>query len=149
MKKVVKDYTLSAVLLFVLSDLILNHHDSMVFAKSTKAVKRNDMLEVASVSEGERIAVGCTGCHSIMKNGQEKVAPNLFNIVNSRRARSKKFKYSEAFIKQRGKKWTVDDLSEFLKDPESYIPGNKMTFSGLSDAQDRMDLIAYLMTLKK
>lgn len=121
----------------------------MVFAKSSNVVKRNDMLEVASVAEGERIAVGCTGCHSVMKDGQEKVAPNLFNIVNSKRARSKKFKYSEAFKKQRGKNWTVNDLSEFLKDPEAYIPGNKMSFSGISDPQDRMDLIAYLMTLKK
>jgi cytochrome c len=35
-----------------------------------------------------------------------------------------------------------------LNDPQKFVPGNLMPFSGISDAQKRSDLIAYLGTLK-
>jgi cytochrome c len=134
--------------LFSLFSFLLVHLNVNAFVQPLRVSIRNDMLEAASVSEGEKIAVGCTGCHSLHKGGDEKIAPNLFGIVDSKRARSKKFKYSEAFRKQKGKRWSVNDLSDFLKDPESFAPGNKMSFPGMSDPQDRMDLIAYLTSLK-
>ena len=32
----------------------------------------------------------------------------------------------------------------FLADPQAFLPGNRMTFSGIPDAQARADVIAYL-----
>jgi cytochrome c len=40
--------------------------------------------------------------------------------------------------------WREDTLSEFLADPQAFLPGNRMTFSGMPDAQARADVIAYL-----
>jgi cytochrome c2 len=40
--------------------------------------------------------------------------------------------------------WTPDKLDAYLADPRAVVPGNKMTFAGLKDAQDRKDVIAYL-----
>ena len=49
-------------------------------------------------------------------------------------------------MKAKGGNWTFDELFSFLKQPQAYVPGTKMTFAGLRSAQDRIDLIAYLRT---
>ncbi len=46
------------------------------------------------------------------------------------------------------KKWGAQELSDFLNNPKKYIPGNKMSFAGVKNPQDRANLIAYLSTLK-
>ena len=35
-------------------------------------------------------------------------------------------------------------LDDFIADPQKLVPGNRMPYSGMSDAGDRSDLIAYL-----
>ena len=40
--------------------------------------------------------------------------------------------------------WREDTLNGFLANPRGYLPGNRMTFPGLSDPQTRADVIAYL-----
>ncbi|HZZ87010.1 MAG TPA: cytochrome c family protein, partial [Caulobacteraceae bacterium] len=42
------------------------------------------------------------------------------------------------------KAWTYDLLYQFLKNPQGFMPGTKMTFVGLKDPQDRINVIAYL-----
>jgi cytochrome c len=39
-------------------------------------------------------------------------------------------------------------MSKYLESPLSFMPGTKMAFAGIKDAQDRKDLIAYLRTFK-
>jgi cytochrome c len=40
--------------------------------------------------------------------------------------------------------WTYDLLDQWLKSPGQFMPGTKMTFVGLPEQQDRIDVIAYL-----
>ena len=40
--------------------------------------------------------------------------------------------------------WTYDLLYQFLKAPGQFMPGTKMTFVGLPDPKDRINVIAYL-----
>jgi len=40
--------------------------------------------------------------------------------------------------------WTYDLLYQFLKSPQNFMPGTKMTFVGLPNPQDRINVIAYL-----
>ena len=49
-------------------------------------------------------------------------------------------------MKAKGGNWTYDELFKFIKSPQAYIPGTKMSFAGVSRAQDRIDLIAFLRT---
>ncbi len=56
------------------------------------------------------------------------------------------FNYSEA-VKTKGGEWTYDHLANYVHDPKSYIPGNKMAFAGVKDNADLADLLAYLRTL--
>jgi cytochrome c len=49
-------------------------------------------------------------------------------------------------MKGKGGSWTYDELFKFIKSPGAYIPGTKMSFAGLSKADDRINLIAFLRT---
>ena len=42
--------------------------------------------------------------------------------------------------------WSEPVLYQYLLAPQAYIPGTKMTYPGLKDAQKRADVIAYLKT---
>ena len=44
-------------------------------------------------------------------------------------------------------KWTADNMSTFLADPNKAMPGTAMPISVKNDA-DRADIIAYLASLK-
>jgi cytochrome c len=40
--------------------------------------------------------------------------------------------------------WTADALFTYLEDPKADVPGTKMRFAGVKDAQDRVNMIVYL-----
>jgi cytochrome c len=47
-------------------------------------------------------------------------------------------------MKNHGGKWDLATLEAFLTDPKGVVPGTKMSFPGLKDPQDRLDVITYL-----
>jgi hypothetical protein len=53
------------------------------------------------------------------------------------------YKYSPA-VAAAGFDWDAEHLDKWLDDPRGFMPGTKMTFAGLHDPKDRIDLIAYL-----
>jgi cytochrome c len=111
------------------------------------AVKMNDMLAVADARAGEQYSKACAACHSFERGGPNKVGPNLFGIVGAPMASRAGFRYSEALLALKGEIWTTDALYDWLHDPSGFAPGTTMAIGGMLDPQDRMDLIAYLMTL--
>lgn len=113
-----------------------------------QADETNDMLAAASVSNGHTVSHPCTMCHSFDKGGPDEVGPNLFGIVGRKHASEPGYSYSFVLKKMKDRTWTVDALDQWLKQPAAYAPGTTMNFGGVLDPQDRMDLIAYLMTLK-
>lgn len=102
------------------------------------------LLASADVARGENQFKKCAACHTIDKGGAQGIGPNLYGIVGSRHAHSSGFAYSGALAETGDRVWDWEGLSAWLKNPRGYIPGNKMSFAGLSKAQDRADLIAYL-----
>lgn len=40
--------------------------------------------------------------------------------------------------------WTEETLDRFLKDPLGTLPGTKMGYAGVKNAQERADLVAWL-----
>ncbi len=103
-------------------------------------------LPKASVADGKKIAERCQQCHDLTKGGPNKIGPNLWNIVGRARASLASFSYSSAMTANHDP-WTYDKLFVYLKLPAAMVPGTKMSFAGLSSAQDRINLIAYLRTL--
>ena len=57
------------------------------------------------------------------------------------------FNYTEP-MKKKGVVWDEKNLNEYLEFPRQFIPGTKMAFSGIKKAEDRKDIIAFLLTLK-
>jgi cytochrome c len=43
--------------------------------------------------------------------------------------------------------WDYEHIFQFIAGPQKYIDGTKMTFIGMKDRQDRINIIAYLHTL--
>ena len=85
-------------------------------------------------------------CHDTSsKRKTIKIGPPLYGVVDRPRASIAGFSYSGA-MKAKGGTWTYDELFKFLKSPGAYIAGTKMTFAGLSSAEDRINLIAFLRT---
>jgi cytochrome c len=107
----------------------------------------NHMFEAADLKVGESISKACMACHSYEKSAAHKTGPNLFEVAGSKIARLKNYEYSEALKLHSEKYWTIDNLDKYLKNPERFAPGTKMHFLGLSDPQDRMDLILFLTKL--
>jgi cytochrome c len=53
------------------------------------------------------------------------------------------FAFSDALSKKGGS-WDWDNLSQWLTSPRNFAPGTKMTFAGLSNPEDRANVIAFL-----
>ena len=57
------------------------------------------------------------------------------------------FRYSEA-NKNASIVWSPETLEPYLADPKKVIPGTIMAFAGLKKAEDRANVIAYLVSLR-
>jgi cytochrome c len=103
-----------------------------------------DLLVAANIDleAGEKKFRKCKACHSL-DEGKNGVGPSLWGIVNRDVASIEGFKYSDAMMAREGT-WTGAKLFEYLENPRGVLPGTKMTFRGLKDAQDRINVIGFL-----
>jgi cytochrome c len=103
-----------------------------------------NLLASADVAKGEGQFKKCTACHTINQGGANGTGPNLWGVVGAAIGKhAPGFPYSPA-IAGKGGNWDFDALNHWLQSPRDFAPGTKMTFAGISKAQDRADLIAYL-----
>lgn len=117
--------------------------------KAEKVEEEKEELLAADPSRGERVAAKCRACHTFDKGGANRIGPNMWGVYNAGIAHADGFSYSQAFLDLKGEHtWTEENLNEFLESPRRAIPGTKMSFAGLRDKQERIDIIAYLKTLQ-
>ena len=102
----------------------------------------SDLVASADAGAGKKIFRKCRACHKL-EEGKNGIGPSLWGIVNRDVASIEGFKYSEAMIARPGN-WTGADLFTYLENPRGVVPGTKMKFKGVKDAQARANLIAYL-----
>lgn len=95
---------------------------------------------------GRKVFRKCAVCHSAAKDGDDKVGPGLWGIVDRKKAAAEDYSYSQA-MQNAGGNWTETDLDRYLHSPKKFMPGNRMAFSGIRKAKDRADLISYLKSL--
>ena len=98
----------------------------------------------ADSAKGGDVFKKCTACHNADKGGANALGPNLWGIIGDAVAQGRGgFAFSDA-LKGKAGKWDFDQLNLWLTSPKAYAPGTKMTFAGLSNPQDRANVIAYL-----
>ncbi len=91
----------------------------------------------------------CVPCSSsificIQGDSKNAAAPALSGIIGRKSGEGTNFPYSKA-MKNAGFVWSDKHIFMYLLNPGKYIPGNKMSFAGIAEEQDRADVIAYLL----
>ena len=102
-------------------------------------------LASADPAKGQQVFNKCMACHNADKGGANQLGPNLWGVLGEAIGQGKGFAFSDALAKKGGT-WNWDNLSQWLTSPKAFAPGTKMTFAGLSNPQDRADVIAFLNT---
>jgi cytochrome c len=112
-------------------------------AGAVAAVPIATLLASADVAKGEAIFKKCVACHTIASGGANGIGPNLWATLGKPLASHAGFAYSEA-LKTKGGNWTFEAMNEWLANPKKYVPGNKMTFAGLGNPEERAAVMLYL-----
>ncbi len=89
--------------------------------------------------------LNCSPCHS-KEPGRNSIGPSLYGVVGRPAASLAGYSYSPA-MQASHIVWTEENLATFLSSPATRVPGTKMTFVGIAEADRRDDLVAYLKTL--
>jgi cytochrome c len=100
-------------------------------------------LAKADPAKGQQVFNKCAACHNAEKGGANQLGPNLWGVLGEPVGQGRGFAFSDALAKKGGT-WNWDNLAQWLNSPKAFAPGTKMTFAGLSNPQDRADVIAFL-----
>jgi len=98
----------------------------------------------ADLDRGARQAQVCRACHSLERGGPNMIGPNLFGVFGKQTGARADFAYS-GVLTEAGFTWTPRALEAWLAEPARFLPGNRMTFAGVPDEDNRVDLVAYLL----
>jgi len=97
----------------------------------------------ADLENGARVFARCRSCHTLTPNGPNMTGPNLYGVIGRVAGTHAGFNYSKP-VKAAGFVWDDDHIDHWLASPRTFLPGNRMSFPGLPDADDRRDVIAFL-----
>lgn len=93
-------------------------------------------------ARGKTIFARCAACHDL-NTGATRLGPSLKGVVGRTSGTMPNFNYSPA-MKNKAVVWNAATLDAYLAAPAKNIPGNRMAFPPMTNAQDRADLIAFL-----
>ena len=92
------------------------------------------------VVRGEQLYARCVACHAL---AYDRVGPRHCGLLGRRAGSVQGFDYSAA-MKASKLVWDEPTLTRFLASPRAVVPGTSMTYDGVPEAKDRIDLVAYL-----
>jgi cytochrome c len=100
-------------------------------------------LAAANAARGEVLAFACAACHQF-RDEVTLIGPHLRGVFGRPAASIEGFAYSPA-LRQSGLVWTPRSIEAWLADPSGFVAGTTMAFTGYRSAEDRRDLIAFLL----
>jgi cytochrome c len=100
----------------------------------------------ADLDNGQAKFAICKTCHNVAKGAGDMTGPNLYGVFGRKAGTSPGFNYSDG-MKTLGITWDADSLNKWIANPHAMVASTKMTYIGLPDAKDRIDVVAYLKTV--
>ncbi|MEB8388586.1 c-type cytochrome [Rhodobacteraceae bacterium KMM 6894] len=102
--------------------------------------------QTGDAKEGAKIFSQCSGCHEIGQGARDRIGPHLNGIFGRPAAAHDGFDYSKSMARagSDGLTWTVETLDAYIENPRALVSKTRMSFRGLDDPQDRVNLMAYL-----
>jgi len=98
----------------------------------------------ADADHGRQVFQACAACHS---EKPDALGPSLKGVFGRTSASLEDFRYSNA-MKRANLVWDEANLREYIANPQAKVKGNRMPYSGLNNATDVDDIVAYLRVLK-
>jgi cytochrome c len=126
--------------------------DSVVPAPPTPPTADQIKTEVASLpapynsgdyEAGKNVFAQCAACHTATEGGPNMTGPNLYGIFGRKQGTAPNFYYSDG-LKARGETWDAAKIDTWITNPRALVPDTHMTFPGLHNPTDRINVIAYL-----
>ena len=99
-------------------------------------------------AQGEALFRPCAACHMIGDGAVSRVGPHLNALIGRPVGALPDYRYSPVLqdAGAEGALWDETALDRFLESPRDYFPGTRMAYRGMRDAQERLDLIAYMIS---
>lgn len=123
---------------------------------SFSMIKRSFLLALAPLAlaacgesppDPQAAVAACTSCHSFKPGEPSRAGPNLAGVLGRTAGALPGFAYSPA-MKASGVVWDRETLDRFLANPNAVVPGNRMSFAGVSQPAKRAAIIEYLAAPK-
>jgi cytochrome c len=97
---------------------------------------------------GKEVYTQCKRCHEVGPGAAHRIGPHLNGIFGRSAASHDGFRYSAGLERAGtgGLEWHADTLDAFIENPRALASGTRMSFTGISDPQDRANVVAYLRT---
>ena len=101
-------------------------------------------LAAADPARGEVLGLACAACHRFRAAEGTLIGPHLEGVFGRTAASVPGFGYSAA-LRASQIVWTPRSLEAWLANPSDFVEGTTMAFTGYRSAEDRRDLIAFLL----
>ena len=97
----------------------------------------------ADLENGQSNLALCKACHTLNQGAQAAAGPNLWGVFGRQAGRQPGFDYSDG-MKRLNVVWDADRLNTWITRPSAMVPGTRMSYIGMENPKDRIDLIAAL-----
>ncbi len=97
------------------------------------------------IANGKNVFLVCKSCHTTVQGGAAMTGPNLWGIFGRKAGTQAGFNYSDP-MKSANLTWDAATIDKWITDPKELVLGTKMSFVGVKNPKDRIDVIAYLKT---
>ena len=102
---------------------------------------------MGNVSGEQAFNNACRTCH-VVKEGDNRLGPNLHRIVGRKAGSLEGYAFSSA-MKETDFVWDEEKLDRFIANPDEVVAGNNMKpYGGLASSEDRKKIVTFLAQQK-